>query len=428
MGIVLTIFHLVIFVMVVLQPGRLPVRPDSGIFQYAGWYMAQGGTLYTEIWEVKLPLAYEIPALLALLSGGNILVHHLLNVMITIIAAVGSGLLVSLLVHDLTNDRGAALISGVSVLLLPGFFYLPAYGFKAKFFVTITALLSIYSARTERPMLSGGAAAACVGFYQAAAIVPILAVVLSYQHDKVRGAARAVAGGVVLTAIMVAPIVLSGATSAMITEAILTLFIIDTGHVSLIDALVSGGRYFGVAAPAVLLGGIGILFSISDYNWRDTWWITVAAVWFGFIVFFVDYDSYPDLIPGLVIVAIGVGIIYDKFSWKHGRAVIAGVVSICIVVNLILVLSGGVIAGIPSIKSPQPLDDLQQRTYQKFGEDGEKAQIQRPTVQYLYWNQIESNTCHIRLSGTEIRWLHMTNKPWIDKNCGDLQTATEHIG
>lgn len=389
--------------------------------------MVQGGTLYSEIWEVKLPLAYEVPALLALVSGGNILVHHLLNVMVTMIAGVASGLLVALLVHDLTADRGAALVAGVSVLLLPGFFYLPAFGFKAKFFVTFTSLSSIHFARTDRSTLSGASAAACVGFYHAAAIIPILAVGLSYQYNQLRGAARAVAGGGLLTAVMVAPVVFAGDTDAMIAEAILIPLIVDSGSVNPIIALLRGGIHFGIAIPAVLLGVAGILSSVIDYDWRETWWIVAAAGWSGFIVFFIDYDNYPDLIPGLVIVAIGVGVVYDKFDQKRRRSLAGGLVSACIVLNLMLVVSVGGVAGSYTIEGAQPLSELEESTHQTSIDDGTIYKVERPDVRYLYWNQIESDTCHIRLSGTELRWLQMTNKPLIDRNCGDLSMIIEVV-
>lgn len=424
-GGILALFHLMILLGVLIQPGRPPLRPDSAIFQYAGWYMTHGATLYTEIWEVKPPLAYEIPALLALLSGGSVLVHHLLNVTVTIIAAVASGLLVGLLIKGVTDDRGAAFVSAISVLLLPGYFYLPAYGFKAKFFVAFFALLSIYSAREEYPALSGAFAAACIGFYQAAVIIPAIAVGLSYQHQRLRGVTRTIAGGAIVTGVMIAPIVGAGAVEAMIVEAVLIPFIIDSGRIEVIHALIRGGLDFGIAAPAVLFGGIGLFISVYRYDWRETWWVIAAASWFAFVVFFLDYDNYPDLIPGLVILAIGIGISYDWIDSTRYRFLITGFICMCVTANLFLVLLVGGVAGEYPIKSARSLDELEYTTQETY--KGEKFRVERPDIRYIYWKQIESETCHVRLSRTELRWLQLTEKPLIDRECGDLTRALKYI-
>lgn len=417
------IAHFSVLLRVLLLPGRPPMRPDSAIFEYAGWYMSRGAPLYTGIWEIKLPLAYETPAVLAFLSGGSMLAYHLLNILLTTAVSVGAGYLVARLVRDITGDRTAAIAAGLGVLLLPGYFYLPAFGFKAKFFVAFTALLSIYLVRNESYLLAGGAAAACVGYYQAAAIIPIIAVAMGYQYDRWRGATEVVTGGLSVTAVMIAPVVVSGATEAMITEAVLIPLFMNAGEsTSLFLRLYYGYIDVGIGAPGVLLGGVGVLLSVTEYDWRDTWWVVAGATWFGFVLLFFDYDSYPDLIPGLVFVAIGLGILVSKLDSPPRRRLVVVGLLVCTLGNVVAVVSVGGVFGVYGIEEAPPLSESGNVTYQL--DDGAYS-VDRPDVRYLYWNRIESDTCHIRLSPTELEWLHRTGKPLIDTQCGNLDRGIE---
>lgn len=417
--------HLVVFAAVALQPGRLPLRADSGIFEYAGWFVAQGATLYTELWEVKLPLAYQTPAALALLAGGDPLVTHLLNVGLTVAVSVGAAVLVGALVDDITGNGRAAALAGVSVLLLPGYFYLPAYGFKSKFYVVFTGLLAVWLARRGNYAPSGAAAAACVGYYQAAAVFPLVAVGLTFQHGSIRGAARTVAGGVGMTALTVAPVVWAGAGEALVTEAILVPLIVDSGEQAFLQLVVEGVGDFGLAAPAVVVGVAGVALAVRAYGWRETWWIVAGAAWFAFVVFAFDYDNYPDLVPGLVFVAVGVGVVYDRLPSRSCRTLLTLGVTACIVVNLVLVVAMGGLFGGYGITPAEPLSELESTTHETGLGDG--YAVERPDVRYLFWNGIESETCHVRLSTTELRWIQLTDSPLIDTRCGDLNVALSHL-
>lgn len=420
---VLIAAHVSVIGAVFLQPGRPPLRPDSAIFEYAGWSMRHGASLYTQIWEIKLPLAYETPAVLAYLSGEDILTYHVLNVVLTAGVSVGAGYLVALLVEDITHDRSAAIVAGISALLLPGYFYLPAFGFKSKFFVAFAGMSSIYLVRQRSYLMSGVFAAASVGYYQAAAIVPVTVVLLAYQRGRLRGAGEAIVGGVTLTVAMIVPVVQSGAIEAMIAEAVVVPLVVDAGGgPSVLHTLVRGGFDFGVATPVVLLGIAGFWLSLTRYDARETWWIVVGGAWFGFIVFFHDYDGFPDLIPGLMFVAIALGVLVSQISSPTRRQLVTGAVVVCILTNVVIVV---VLGAIPwyQVKGAQPLSELRDVTYELDGE--ERYTVVRPDVRYLYWNEIAPETCHIRLSGTELRWLQQTGKPLIDRQCGDLDRALQ---
>ncbi|WP_318568636.1 DolP-mannose mannosyltransferase [Salinigranum marinum] len=106
------------------------MEPDAGIYQHIGWYLANGGTLYIDAWEPKLPLSFEPTAVLSYLAGDDMYLYQLFNVVLMMLAVVAIVLLVGLLTHHLTNDAFPSVVAGLSMFLLPGFAVRPAYGFR----------------------------------------------------------------------------------------------------------------------------------------------------------------------------------------------------------------------------------------------------------------------------------------------------------
>jgi hypothetical protein len=137
------------------------------------------------------------------------------------------------------------------------------------------------------------------------------------------------------------------------------------------------------------------------------------------VVFLLDFDSYPDLIPGLIFVAIGLGLLFSRVSSRRHRRILAGLVVVCVVTNVVFVLLFGGVFGTYTIEAAEPLSQLASVTH---GAD-DPYPVVGPDVRYLYWNQIESNTCHIRLSINERRWISLSGKELLDKQCGDLDRA-----
>lgn len=419
-GVILLAAQVSVLARVLWLKGRPPLRADSAIFEYAGWYMANGASLYTDIWEIKLPLAYQTTQVTAYLVGSNVLLHHLVNVALTIAVGTATAVLVASLAHDVTGDDYAGLLAGVSVLLLPGYFYLPAFGFKAKFYAVLAGLAAIWLATRDSSYSSGIAAAASVGYYQLALIFPLVVLGLGYQRRGIRGTAETAIGGALATTAMLAPVVVSGNVGAMLTETVIVPLVAGESGTSLVMTILLGGYHFGFAIPAVLVGGLGILFAVTRYELRETWWVGVSGLWFALVVLFVDYDSYPDLIPGLVFVAIGIGIVTDQLTEPTHRRLLRSLVLATVLVNVVAVLSFGGLFGVYSITPAKPLDDLQNVEYRI-----DDITVERPDVRYLYWKTIESETCHVRLSGTELRWLAMSDARVTDSDCGDLDTALQ---
>ena len=424
--------QLYFFLTITLDSTRPPMAPDAGIFQHLGWYLTRGGQLYVDAWEPKLPLSYETTGTLALLSGGDMYRLHLLSVILmsgAVCAIVG---LVVILVYDITGDDIAAPLAGLSMFLLPGFAVRPAYGFKAKYLLVLCGLLAIYLHTHDYPALSGVAAAASVGYWQAGAIFPLILVGLAIQRRDTRALGRVVAGGLGFTVVMSLPVFLVWhSASEMVVQALLVPLQTEE-HASLLARLVAGVVHFKWAAPFVLLGGLGLahtarccLTDTDDAVGRTEWWIPVGAAWFAFLILFVDFETggYTDLIPGLAFVAIGIGMVATVLRDRQQAQYLCVALALVLVVNVAVLGSIGVVFTPVATPGPVPMSDLETHDLPAAYDEAEPV----PDVRYIYWQQIEPATCHYRLSVMELRWLDRVDSS-VDRRCLDFGAARARLG
>lgn len=391
----------------VIGHARPPMTPDAGIFQHAGWYMTRGGALYLDVWEPKPPLSYETTALLALVSGGDMTLYHLLNVGLMLGLAAGIVVLVGLLAHRLTADPLASTVAGLSMFLLPGFALRPALGYKAKYTLLFAGLLAIYLALEDRPFAAGVAGAAAVGYWQLSLIFPLVALGIAWG-DR-RAVARLVAGGAALSAAMLAPVVATGGLTAMLVQAVVVPLSLSEST-PLLVRIYAGAVHFRWAAPLVLVGGAGLLWLTRD--WRETWWALVPAAWFALIVLFVDFEvgGYTDLIPGLAFLALGVGVAVDRLGelGRPGlRRALVGAVGAVVVVNVVALGGAGVVFDPVDAPAPAPMAELAETDDESVTASA-YAPDDVPDVRYLYWNAVEPADCHYRYSLMELDWLAHT--------------------
>jgi hypothetical protein len=397
---------------------RPPMAPDAGIFQHIGWLLTRGGRLYVDAWEPKLPLPFETTAVLALLSGGDMYLYHMFNVALMALAAVGCTVLVALLTHRITGNRVASLSAGFSLLLLPGYLVRPAYGFKAKYLLLFFGLLAIYLLLDGHPVASGAAAAASVGYYQLGAIFPLVVVGLAWQRWGPRAAGKVVVSGVVLTALTLAPVVFAWhAVSELVAQAVIIPAVVG-GEAPLVEKLLAGGAHFKWASPFVLVGGYGFLRSVRGTLGTEHWWVTVCTVWFAAGLFLIDFDTggYTDLIPGLAFLAIGFGLFADRYADRGNLSPLAALMAAVILVNTVALGSFGLVFQPVETREPQSMESLA---------TNERAQAlhavpdDTPDVRYLYWNEETAETCHYRLSLTEVQWLQRARGE-ISESCSDM--------
>lgn len=410
---------------VVFRYSRPPMTEDAAIFQHMGWYMVNGGALYADMWEPKLPLSYETTALLAVVTGDNMYALHLASVALMSFAVVGIVVLVGALTHDITGDVMAALVAGLSMLILPGFHLRPAYGYKAKYLVLLCGLLAIWLFLHDRPFLGGMAAAASVGYWQLGAVFPIVLLGLAIHRRSLRALGWVVAGGAVFTAVMLLPVLIQGTLEHMIVQAFIAPMLLpDPASIPL--RLYAGVMHFKFGSPLVLAGGAGLVWFASSDAVRDHWWVLVGATWYAFTVFFVDFQvgGYTDLILGAAFVAIGIGWLYVMAS-RRLRQVLLVVVVAVVTLNVVALGGFGVVFAPVDTPEPAPMDELQV-TNDEMVRSSAAIPNDIPEVRYIYWNRLRPDSCHYRLSNNEVRWIEMTDG--YAKGCQGLLDTARVLG
>ncbi|WP_323674455.1 DolP-mannose mannosyltransferase [Halorubellus sp. PRR65] len=408
---------------VLSRPGYPRLR-DSRIFEYVGWQLARGTTLYVETFEVKPPLSFETTAALSILAGDDQLLYHHLNVALTCVAAVVAVALVAEFAYAFTGEPAAAVAAGLTPYVLPQFALRSGFGFKAKYLVLAAGLLALWLAhdegdglgrvtggalgRSASDVLAGAAAAAAVGYWQLAAVVPL--VVLGMAARRGRGAvARVVAGGALASLVVLAPVLAAGVDGvvAMLNQTVLVSQYAAQGGSALDRA---------VRAPNMLHWGRGLfaagLVGLAVAGWRErgrdgAWPVAACGAWFLAVVVAFDLDAAPDLFPTLAFVAVGIGLV----AGRRGPAVRGVVLAVAVwaaVVNVAFLGGFGVVVEpFDLADGPPPVAD--------------PGDVEAPysTAEHhaLLWYGIPAETCHVFYGPTQQAWVEAVDGDPLAERC-----------
>jgi hypothetical protein len=398
----------------VLSPPGRPHMKDSRIFEYIGWRLARGERLYLDLWEVKPPVSFEVTAILAWVSGGDVTLFHWLNVAASSVAAVASVALVGVLVHEVTEDGVAAVTAGLALYLLPAFHLRAGYGFKAKYVVVAVGLLAVLLALRERPFWAGVAAAVAVGTWQFGLVFPLVVLGIAGQSRDVRAVGWVVAGGLAGSAVVLAPVVWWGAVEAMIVETLLVGQYVPENETALgrLSRLPYMFHHGESLAAVGLLGGGGVAL------WRHrerAWWVPVVGAWFLAGIVFVDLDSYPDLFPMLAAAALGLGLVVPelrKLDARAGRALVGATLAVA-VVNVLFLGGFGLLAdplGVATDPEIAPADEVE-------------PPFDKPEKRALLWHDLDTERCHVFVARTEWTWVQRTDRDMNATTCGQWPTV-----
>ncbi|MFB6298928.1 MAG: DolP-mannose mannosyltransferase [Halobacteriales archaeon] len=399
-----------------LGPNTRPWLLDSLIFEYVGWSLTTGHRLYIDLFALKPPLAFELPAVMALLTGGDPLWQHFLAVAVTNTAVIASALLIGLLVYELTDNGHAALVAGLTLFAMPAFHWRAAFGFKAKHFVMVCGLLGIYLERRDRPVAAGIAAVFSTGFWQLGAIFPAIVAGLTVQRDDRRYVRDTVVGMLAGGLLMLAPVVAWGAVPAMIVEAVFVPLLVTETH-PIFSRLEFAMSAFGVVLPLVILAGIGIVRRTwTDLS--DTWWVLAGGGWFTVQILVFDLDSYPDLFLLYAFIALGLGLLAGN-DRTDARAIM------CLVVVILMInvgTFGGVLTSNAGFRVNEP--------YQLADPDIDwirKPIYNRSERQAVFWYRVPTATCRPFLGPTQARYIQLTGGNWSARTCGEFGPAWRAI-
>ena len=390
---------------VLSRPGYPHLR-DSRIFEYVGWQVARGTTLYVEVFEVKPPLSYETTALLSVLAGDDQLLYHHLNVAVTCLAAVCVVVLVGELAHDATGEPAAAVAAGLSLYVLPLFALRSGFGFKAKYFVLATGLLAVWFARRERHGLAGAAAAASVGYWQVAVVFPVVVLAFAAERGR-RAVGRVVAGGAVVSALVLAPVLLAGVDGvvAMLNQTVLVSQYASEGGALLdrADRLL-GMLWWGRAL--FVAGLVGLALAATEARDR-AWWAAACGAWFLAVAIAFDLDAAPDLFPSVAFVGVGIAIVAARAGRVARGTLLAATVAV-VVLNVAFLGGVGVVSDPMTLSTdPPPVADPA---------EGD-APYSTAEHHALLWYGLPAETCHVFFGPTQQAWVAAVDGSPTEERC-----------
>lgn len=408
---------------VLSRPGYPRLR-DSRIFEYVGWQVARGTTLYVETFEVKPPLSFETAAVLSVLAGDDQLLYHHLNVAATCLAAVVAVALVAECAYVFTGEPAAAVAAALSVYVLPEFALRSGFGFKAKYFVLAAGLLAVWLARAETDVvaratdgrlgrgasdaLAGVAAAAAVGYWQLAAAVPVVVLAMAARRGR-RAVGRVVAGGAVASLVVLAPVLAAGVDGvvAMLNQTVLVSRYAVQGGGPLDRALRAPSMlHWGRGLFAVGLAGLAVA-GVRERGRGGAWPLAACGAWFLAVVVAFDLDAAPDLFPTVAFVAAGVGLVAGR-SRPALRGVVLAVAVAAAVVNVAFLGGFGVVVepfdladDPPAVAEPETVD----------------APYSNAEHHALLWYGIPAETCHVFYGPTQQAWVEAVDGDSLAERC-----------
>lgn len=432
MAATVVVFHLIALVSQLAARSPPPISVDAALFEHAGWYLHEGATIYVDIWDLKPPLAYELPWLFATLTGGSPLGIHALSVLVTTLAGVGFALVLAELVHRATGDAEAALLAGLVALTLPGLVLTPALGFRPKL-IAIALGLGALLIRETHPAWAGAAVAASAGLWQMAVVFPGIVFAASVVDRWREGLLRHAVGAAGVTALVLLPVVLQGATVAMLVEAVLVPLMTPEP----LHPLLRGGRAIletRWALPILVVGAAGLLAAMP--RWRDRWPLLAIGAWGG-LQLLVDLDGVPDLFLPVAGASLGLGLLAARLEGRP-RGVLAAGLGLAVLVSALGPGGFGIVYD-PITKpaeeqraDPALVHAFMQRLHGSDGggDDGDAGvpavlePVERSrfyggdNMAGIFWNQVTPTPCHYRFSKAEVLWLERTDQTFLSEPCG----------
>jgi hypothetical protein len=295
---------------------------DSVILEYVGWFVANGNTLYTDIWEIKPPLAFFPSYLFAHVTGTNMYAHHMLGIATTALGLVVTVALTARIVGTLTDSPVAGLAAGVTFLVLPDLFYLPWLGYKAKMMVYVFGLAALDRAVHDRHFTSGLLAGIAVGFWQLSVVFPLLTTIFALRRRSVAVLKRHVAGGAAAIGLIGASILLYADLGGFVAEVLLGPLVLQSETAPFDPQVYFLFFHNDLGRWITLLGAGGLGVALVDARRSPAWPLGVGGVLVTLIVVFVDFDGLWDMVFPLVFTALGVGVLVSYLPRRVGLALV----------------------------------------------------------------------------------------------------------
>lgn len=378
------------------------VTADSALFHHGGWAITQGYVPYVDFWDINPPLMFLLTAALSVVAGGDPYAMYYVSVAVSIVTMIGVSAFLGAIIHTQTRDGLAAVLAGISIYIFPAFYEMPITGVRPKFFLMLFGLFGIYLALNERWLLAGVAGSMAAGFHQAGIVFMALVVGLAFQTANRDPLKRTLVGSSIPLFAVLVLFAYWSALEEMIVQVLLASVIVE-GRGTFGGHLVRTINIFGYILPVVLVGIAG--WGRTVLYRQELWFIPAGGVAFLAYNLLVDMDSSPDLFMLFVFVALGIGVIVATGD------VLEQVGTVLVVATAIAVFGHLSSTGRPDVVI-LVIDQVLDTTY--VIPDSAEGTIDMTD---LYFSQIVPETCHWRLSGTEVKWIDMFGGSYGEASC-----------
>jgi hypothetical protein len=381
------------------------ISMDSALFQHAGWYITQGAMPYTDIWDIKPPLIYGVTTLLALASGGNMVVLHLLSIATAVLVVSAGVALVGLLTHRLTGDGWASLVAAGAMFTIPTLYMYPYAGIRPKYFAFACVAGSLVLAVDERYGWAGALAAAAAGFWQLGLPTTGVVVAMAAVRGGRGSAARAVGGGLVVAVLTVAPFVLTGNGIPLYLEAVVVpMYGVD--RYTMVGRLYEIVVELGYGLAVIPLGLYGLVAAVQRD--RRYWWVLLGAGLY-LLGFRFEMGGAIDAMLLYAFLAVGIGAFVASLDSPERRRLVGGVVAAAVVLSLAW-----------SFGPVTPVKDAIEDSYEQddIYDDIPERPGGVPETETIYWEKQRPATCNYHFSKKQIHFEYLTDGLQTRSDCG----------
>lgn len=306
------------------------IASESALFHYGGNLLIRGAAPYSHLSDFKPPALYDTTALIALVAPTDPWTQFWIGAGLTALAALAAVVLAGLIVFRATGSNCAALTAGLVPVAFPTMLTLPLTGIWGKYFALAFGLAGLYALQRDRRLLAVALATLAAGYWQWAVVFPALVVVSSWRSNADMRRVLAVAAGV--TAVVVAPIVLAGATVPMLRQVVIEPIVGGNRNpLGVFQRIIKAQGFARFAWPLFAAGVVGGGYRLADAlrgrsTPRATWWVVVGLVWTALQLAFFDFDWAPDMLLFVVFCGLGLGLFVGRLSF-HDRILVACLVA-----------------------------------------------------------------------------------------------------
>lgn len=393
---------------------------DTSLFHYAGWSLARGNVPYVDIWDVKPPITLEYLAVLELLLQDSSLVI-IVGSLTTVASITGAVVLITLIIEETVHNAIVAAISGVTLFTYPGISTIA--GFSPKIVFLVFGLSAIYCSLKDYYKLAGVAGAISAGLWQFAIVYTAAAFIVSWRRGNRKAIKFFVIGVVLVTTIVVLPIVFVGGGVAMFIEVVIVPLTISES-IGLLRPLYVIAVLDWASVP-VITAGIAGFYAIKSSKQIQTAMGFYLIGWFQ--VLFLDFDGGGDvyILLSASVILLGISLIHIMKDADYPTRFNINIFTLAIVIMLIIAPQ---IASL-SAAAIEIVDIHRQSQSNSESVSGQLSTeaVHGYSMDELYLNRIKIDSCHIRLSPMEKRWISHTKTSVHDKKCGDPQTIIRMI-